>query len=139
MCQIKKTNMIKINYLLITLTSFLFLGFENNIYSQYSKLEGEELELFYKEVISETKNSNDLLTFLELTIEESKFSNEKLENLKLVINNETHIWVSQNQLNIVVKKHLEKSEYAIIKKWLFDREIEILINNRFYVTKTTFK
>ncbi len=115
------------------------MGIDNHIYGQYSKLEGKELELFQKKIINESKKHTDLLVLLELTFEDVVLSDEKLEELKFLIDNNTQIWTSLNKLNVVVNAHLEKSQYSLVKKWLFDLGIRISTDNRFFVTKTNLK
>jgi hypothetical protein len=129
----------KFNYIPVLVLTFLFFFLENDLHSQYLKLEGKDLEVFHKEVKNETKNSTEILRLLELTIEDSKFAIENLKELKLMASNSSHIWFSEKKINVVVEKDLEKSEYALIKKWLFDHGIKILSNNRFFVTKTMSK
>ncbi len=129
----------KLNFLPFTITIFLLAGIDNNLYSQYSKLEGRDLELYRKEITTGIIKQKDLFTLLELTTNKTDLAKINQDNLKSILSSNTKIWSVKNQLNVVVSKQLEKSEYALIKKWLYDQQIKVVTNQHFFVIKTISK
>ena len=122
-------NKIKLNRNFILVLIFFLFGFGNITYCQYSKLEGKALEEYRKG----SADKSDLLRLIELKISDPGLLVGMYNEFELIINSNTKFWLTDEILNVVIDANLEKSEYAQIKKWLFDHGILIIADNRFYV------
>lgn len=125
----------KQNTITSLLIALVFTCLQKDALSQYKKLNTRELEELRKESNSQTGEPLDLMLILELNISNSETISSMIQELETLLHERTTISLSDQHLKVIVTEKLEKTEYALIKKWLMESNSIIENNQRFYAIK----